>query len=265
MHSHTIVALAIAATCLSACTRVETGEVGLRKSWSGVVETQELGTGWHQTLVGDVLLFSSRETLVPVDNMQPQTADKITMKDVDINFTYAVAPAAIGELYVKYSQSAHHREPSKGETYIMMTFVTALVRAAAYDAINQHDALKVSDNRAAIETEIKRLVDARLRAEQLHDKISVSQVVLRNVAIPDPLADSANAIARAENERKTKETEVKTARLEAERIEALAKQADDRYIRFLGAQAQLELAKKASGTVWVVPSNFNGMMPIQAR
>src|SRR5258708_40201727 len=67
-----------------ACTRVETGEVGLRKTFTGTVEMEPLGPGFHQSLVGNVIIFSAREVLVPVKELHPVTADKLPMEDVDI-------------------------------------------------------------------------------------------------------------------------------------------------------------------------------------
>lgn len=251
--------LALSALLVSGCTRVETGEAGLRKTFNGTVEVNELGTGFHQTLIGDVLIFSTKEILIPVENLRPQTLDKITMKDFDVNFLYSVQTNSIGELYNQYSLSAHSKN-ERGEIYVIANVVKAFVESAISMTVAKYNALDVNGNFDSIQANIQRLVDEKLTAEGLNGRVKISQIVIKNSQIPDALAESANNQARAENERQAKITEVKTAKLEAERMEFLVKQADPRYIALLNAQAQLEMAKKATGTVWVVPQGSTVML-----
>src|SRR5258708_32303368 len=93
---------------LHGCTKVETGEVGLRKEFNGTVEQEPLGTGFHQSIVGTVLIFSAREVLVPVAGLHPVTADKLPMEDVDIQFTYKGNPASIPALDTTHHPPHHN-------------------------------------------------------------------------------------------------------------------------------------------------------------
>lgn len=245
---------------LVGCTRVETGEVGLRKTFNGVVELQPLGTGFHQTMVGSVLLFSAREIMLPLEDLHPQTKDKITMKEVDVSFTYSVEPSAIGELYTKYGAASHLYSDNHGEIYVMGQFVSNLMTSAVADEIATHDALVVNTQRDAVVTGIAGRIQAKLKHEGLEDNIKISQIVLKVAAIPEELAASANKQAEATNALNAMTTEVLTAQKEATKIQALAAQATPGYINLLNAQAKLELAKNCGKTtIWVVPDNFTGL------
>ncbi len=66
-------ALVLALASLQACTRIETGEVGLRVGFDKQVKNDELLPGsFNQTLVGDVLTFPVKEVAVKVDDLNPQ-------------------------------------------------------------------------------------------------------------------------------------------------------------------------------------------------
>jgi hypothetical protein len=73
---------------------------------------------------------------------------------------------------------------------------------------------------------------------------------------------SANDLVRAKNEQKQKEVEVKTARLEAERMAALANQSSA-SIAYMNAQAALNISegiKNGKVNTIIVPSNMTGLM-----
>ena len=136
---------------LAGCARIDTGEVGLRRTFGGEIEAQELGTGWHQVLVGDVIKFVTKEILLEENDLTPQSADKSVLKDFDITFTYSVRPDQVAELYTKYSVSTHMVLESENEIFPMGNFMRAIVRTAAYSAVSEFDALDINTNRAKIE------------------------------------------------------------------------------------------------------------------
>ena len=48
---------------LSGCTRIETGEAGLRVDFSGTIQPTVVPPGIHQTLIGHIILFAAKEIL----------------------------------------------------------------------------------------------------------------------------------------------------------------------------------------------------------
>ncbi len=155
------------------CARIDTGEVGLRREFSGTIKPNNLNPGLHQTLVGDVIVFAAKEILLAEEDIAPSSKDKSTLKDFDVNFTYIVDINSTFLLYTKYSSTANMHAPDSNETFLMASFVKAIVRAAAYSAVAEYNALEVNNNRKAIEDRIKALANEKLSSEKLGDIIKV--------------------------------------------------------------------------------------------
>ncbi len=84
-----VIAAAVAMT--AACTRIETGEVGVRVGFDKQVQSGELLPGsFNQTLVGTVLTFPIKDVNVVLENMTPVAKDNSTMKDFDAVVVYNI-------------------------------------------------------------------------------------------------------------------------------------------------------------------------------
>ena len=67
-----ISALGLLMVTTAACTRIETGEVGVRRSFDKTIETTELLPGSvNQTIFGDVMTFPTKDVSVDVADMTP--------------------------------------------------------------------------------------------------------------------------------------------------------------------------------------------------
>ena len=77
------------AVLMTGCTRIETGEVGLRVGFDKQVKTEELLPGsFNQVIIGDVLTFPVKDVNVKLDDMTPIAKDNSTMKDFDAIVIY---------------------------------------------------------------------------------------------------------------------------------------------------------------------------------
>ena len=243
------------------CTRIETGEVGVRVGFDKQVKSGELLPGsFNQTLVGTVMTFPVKDLNVTLDNMTPVAADNSTMKDFDAVVVYNINPAQVAELYSTKNKSFHAE--FKGDTYVMYNYIVQNARNAIYKAARKHDALDMADKRNEMEKFIQDEIVKNLAEEKLDGSITVSQVMIRNVVPSDTVVESANALVRAKNELKQKEVEVKTAEAESRRMAALANNSGS-SIAFMQAQAMLNISegiKNGKVQTIVVPSNFNALM-----
>jgi hypothetical protein len=252
----------VAAVALtSACTRIETGEVGVRVGFDKQVQSGELLPGsFNQTLVGTVLTFPIKDVNVVLENMTPVAKDNSTMKDFDAVVVYNINPAQVAELYSTKNKSFHAE--FKGDTYVMYNYVVQNARNAIYKAARKYEALDMADNRTEMENYIKDEIVRNLAEEKLDGPIVISQVMIRNVVPSDTVVESANALVRSKNELKQKEVEVKTAEAESRRMAALANNSGA-SIQFMQAQAMLNISegiKNGQVQTIVVPSNFNALM-----
>ncbi len=254
----TVVAAAVLAT---GCTRVETGEVGVRIGFDKQIQQGELLPGsFNQTVIGDVLTFPVKDVNVVLENMTPVAKDNSTMKDFDAVVVYNINPQTVSELY-STKNKAFHAE-FKGDTYVMYNYVVQNARNAIYKAARKYEALDMADNRSDMENFIKDEIVRNLAEEKLDGSITISQVLIRNVVPADSVVESANALVRAKNELKQKEVEVKTAEAESRRMAALANNSAS-SIAFMQAQAMLNISegiKTGRVQTIVVPSNFTGLM-----
>jgi regulator of protease activity HflC (stomatin/prohibitin superfamily) len=254
-----IVAAAVALT--SACTRIETGEVGVRIDAYKQVQSGELLPGTvNQTIIGDVLTFPVKDVNVSLENMTPVAKDNSTMKDFDAVVVYNINPQSVAELYSTKNKSFHAE--FKGDTYVMYNYVVQNARNAIYKAARKYEALDMADNRTDMENFIKDEITRNLAEEKLDGSISISQVMVRNVVPADSVVASANDLVRSKNELKQKEVEVKTAEAESRRMAALANNSGS-SIAFMQAQAMLNISegiKAGKVQTIVVPSNFNALM-----
>jgi len=250
-----------AAVLVTGCTRIETGEVGVRVDAYKQVQPGELLPGSiNQTIIGDVLTFPIKDVNVTLNDMTPVAKDNSTMKDFDAVVVYNINPQNVAELYSTKNKAFH--ADFRGDTYVMYNYVVQNARNAIYKAARKYEALDMADNRTEMENYIKEEIMRNLAEEKLDGSITINQVLIRNVVPADSVVESANALVRAKNELKQKEVEVKTAEAESRRMAALANNSSS-SIAFMQAQAMLNISegiKQGRVQTIVVPSNFNALM-----
>lgn len=141
----------------------------------------------------------------------------------------------------------------------MYNYIHQTARNAIYKSARKYEALEMNDNRQAIETEVRELMQKTLADENLDGSISISQILVRVIVPADSVVASANELVRAKNEFKQKEVEVQTAKKEAERIAAL--NANKGATEYMAAMASLKIAEAvAAGKVntIIIPMDFKG-------
>jgi hypothetical protein len=243
-----------AAVLMTGCTRIETGEVGLRRGFDKQVSGQELLPGsFNQTLVGEVLTFPIKDVSVKVEDMTPLAKDNSTMKDFDALVVYNINQANVSDLYNTKNKSFHATH--NGDVYLMYNYIFNATRNAIYKASRKYEALDMADNRQTMEADIREIVIKTLADEKLDGMINVSQVLIRNIVPADAIVASANELVKAKNELKQKEVEVATAQAEARRIAALNSNAG--AIQYMDAQARMKQAD-ASLKVAEAIASFKG-------
>jgi hypothetical protein len=241
-----IVAAAVA--LVSACTRIETGEVGVRVGFDKQVKSGELLPGsFNQSIIGEVLTFPIKDVNVVLENMTPVAKDNSTMKDFDAVVVYNINPAQVAELYSTKNKSFHAE--FKGDTYVMYNYIVQNARNAIYKASRKYEALDMADARSDMETFIKEEIVRNLAEEKLDGSISISQVLIRNIVPADSVVASANELVKAKNEFKTEEVKVATARKRNESM-----QANPMAIPLLKAEAEADAMRKLPDAI----ANFKG-------
>ena len=248
----------------AACTRIETGEVGVRIGMDKQVQQGELQPGsLNQVIFGDVLTFPVKDVQVDVTDLTPLASDNSTVKDFDMAIVYSVNPSSVAELYVNKNRGFHATNDD-GDTLLMYNYIRQLGRNAAYKVARRYESLKMADNRAEIEQLVRQEIVNQLEAEKLGGAINVSQVLVRQILPADNIVASANALGQAQNEQKQKEVEVRTAKLEAERIAALnANAGATKYMEATAIVTIAEAVKAGKVQTIVVPYDFKGIVNVK--
>lgn len=261
-HITKILAIVAMAVGMTACTRIETGEVGLRQKLDKTYDMTELQPGsWNQTLVGNVRTFKVKEVAAIVNNLTPLAADNSALADFDAQVIYSLNPASVAELWTKESASFHVQEQGTGDVLLMNLYMQQVLRNAATKAVREYPSLKLGDNRSQIEVAIKVEIEKQLEGRKLGGAINISQVQVTSMQPSGAILASANRLVTAENDLKQKTIEVETAKKEAERIAAL--NANSKAIEYMNAQANYMIAEGVrAGKVQtiVVPVDFKGIV-----
>jgi len=245
----------------AACTRIETGEVGVRRGFDKQIEQTELQPGsLNQVIFGEVLTFPTKDVQVEVADMTPLASDNSTVADFDMSVIYSINPTAVAEIYIEKNRG-FHAETEDGDTLLMYNYVRQLGRNAAYKVARRYESLKMADNRAEIEQLVRAEIIQSLAAEKLDGQIDVSQVLVRSITPAKNIVQSANLLVQAQNERKRKEVEVQTAKLEAERIAALnANAGATKYMEATAIVTIAEAVKEGKVNTIVIPYDFKGIV-----
>ena len=248
----------------SACTRIETGEVGVRRSFDKTIETTELMPGSvNQTIFGDVMTFPTKDVQVDIADLTPLASDNSTVADFDMAVIYSISPSSVAELFIEKNRG-FHADTEEGDTLLMYNYIRQLGRNAAYKVARRYESLKMADNRAEMEQLIRQEIVAQLAAEKLDGAISISQVLVRQVKPAANIVASANLLVQAQNENKRKEVEVGTARLEAQRIAALnANAGATRYMEATAIVTIAEAVRDGKVNTIVIPYDFKGIVNVR--
>lgn len=260
----TILTLASVAVLVLAtgCTRIETGEVGLRKGVDKQISSEELLPGsFNQTLFGSVLTFPVKDVSVAVNDLTPPAKDNSTMADFDATVIYSINPKGVSDLYVNKASTFH--TTFEGDVYLMYNYVYQLARNAAYIATRKYEALQMNDNRQNIEADIASEMRKKLVEEKLDGILTITQVQVRSMLPAAIVVASANELVKAKNALEQKEVEVRTARKEAERIEAL--NANKGAIDYMNASSMATIAeavKLGKVNTIILPVDFKGIVNV---
>lgn len=245
------------------CTRIETGEVGLRLNASKQIEGNELMEGsWNQTIVGDVLTFPVRDIALSMQNLKPTTADTTPIGDLDFNVIYNINPTSVSDLWSKKSRSFHTYNAETKDWLLMNAYMHTTANNAAQKVIATQEMLKLQANREIIEVAIKKEIEAQLTKDKFHDSIIVSTVRVQTLTPNQAIMDAAVATVKAEQDLKTAAAKTKLAEEEAKRQAALAS-AGEKSIAYMDAESRRDIARavrEGKVNTMILPMDFKGLV-----
>jgi hypothetical protein len=255
----------IAAVALSGCTRIATGEAGVRINMNNLTEPVALKEGtWNQTLFGHVLTFPVREVGLAITKRTPLTQENVPLGEFDAVLTYNIHPDMVPELWSQRSRSFHAYNPETGEYHLMESYLTTMTDNAILKTVRQYKQLAVNDNRKQIEQQVLASLREELKNEHLDNVVTVNNLQVKNMVPNGGILASAQQIIQTQNALTVKQNEVAIAQQEAQRMQALASQGQQ-SINYMAAQAMLNISegiKAGKVNSIVVPADFRGLLNV---
>lgn len=229
--------IAIAALWLTACTQIDTGNIGVEKTL-GQVKKETLTPGVYFTMFKSVIEVSAKELPLTFDDMRPQTSDKITLSDLDVDIYVQIDPSKAADIVTRWPGDVTHEKGDDGER-IGMNYVKRQAREAIYTAVSKRPSATVHAERSELAAEVVKLLQADLDESAGKGWFFVRSANVRNLVTDEALEQSIKEAAKRNFQIAAKQKEVELARAEAERKRVEAQgEADAIRLRAAAVSAQ---------------------------
>lgn len=214
------VAMAFGAT---ACTRIDTGNIGIEKTM-GQVKSDELPPGAYFTLFKTVMEINGKENVISLNDLKPKAKENLTMQDFDLDIYFQVNHAAAADLLVKYAGDLTEAKVGEGDeaagdgSYIVgRNLVMRHAREAVYQAAAKQPFADMQNKRAELAADIEAALQQELDSKAVKGAFLITNVVIRNITSDANLEASIRQAAQVEFQTRQREAQIKLAAAEAER------------------------------------------------
>jgi regulator of protease activity HflC (stomatin/prohibitin superfamily) len=252
------------AALMAACSQIDTGNVGVTKSL-GQVNPTELSAGTHWTFFQSVDEVSVKEIPLSLTDLKPQTSDKITLADLDIDIYVQTAPDKAADIMTRFTGDLVYVKGEDGAR-VGMNYVTRQAREAVYAVATKYGSDVIHLKRSEIAGDVQKSLQADLDASAGKGWFFVRSVNVRNLVTDPALEANIKAAANARFEEQAKQQQITVAKAEAERQRIIAEgEAAVVKIRSQAAAAQggkeyLELLKIQNETAAI--AKWDGKLPV---
>lgn len=233
----------------AACTQIDTGNVGV-ESTLGQVKKEVMPPGFYFTLFKRVTEVSGKELLVQLNDMKPQTTDKITLADLDVDIYVQMDPTKAAEVLTRWPGDLSQQSGDDGMR-AGFNYVTRQAREAVFNAVSKRGSATVHTERNEIAADIVKGLQKDLDDSAGKGWYFVRSANVRNL-VTDPALEAAIKEAANRNfQIASKQKEVELAKAEAERkrveaqgeadairlrAEAISKQGGPEYVQLKGIE-----------------------------
>ena len=79
--------------------------MGIRTTFTGKIESEELQQGFHLRILSNIKKFSVKQIPIDLSDLKPKASDNLRLQDFDVTVYYTINPAAVSDIYIKYKNS----------------------------------------------------------------------------------------------------------------------------------------------------------------
>lgn len=259
----TIIAL-IAALSLTACSQIDTGNVGVESSL-GQFKAEELPPGVYFTLFKNVIEVSAKENALAMQDLKPKSKDNLTMADFDFDVYFRIDQSKAADLLLKYRGDLSVADKD-GAQMVGVNLITRQAREAAYRAAAEIPAAAMHTKRTELAATIGKVMQEELDKDAGKGAFLVTNIIVRNIVTDPALEAAIKEAGKMEFAVDAKKKELALAEAEADRKRAEAKgEADAIRIKTAALTAQggedyvrLQAIQKWDGKL---PTTTGGAVP----
>ena len=245
--------LILFAALLTACSQIDTGNVGV-ESTLGQVKPDTLPPGVYFTLFKTVDEICAKEMPLTLTDLKPQTSDKITLADLDLDIYVQIDASKASAMRTKWPGDITEAK-DEGCKRLGMNYVHRQAREVVYDVASRIGSATIHTERVRIAAETVKLLQANLDAEAGKGMFAIRSANVKNIVTDPALEANIKAAAQQQFRLQEEEGKKKTAAVEADRkrieaqgeadairikAESVSKQGGAEYV-------QLEAIKKWDG------------------
>lgn len=210
---------------VAACSQIDTGNVGV-ESTLGQVKKESLPPGVYFTMFKRVVEVVAKESPLSLNDMKPQTSDKITLADLDVDVYYQIDASKAPDILTRWPGDLVQVEKEDGMR-AGMNYVQRQAREAIYSAVAGFKSDVVHTKRTEIAAEVMKSLQTNLDSEAGKGWFFVRSVNIRNLVTDPALENQIKLAAQEQFKLQQEENRLKTARVEADRKRVEAQGAAD--------------------------------------
>ena len=205
---------------MGGCSRIDQGSVGIATSFTGHIDDQVAGTGWHSSLLTRYAVVDTTQTRVELDNMHPTDAHGVPVGQLSVVVTYSLRPSRVARFY-KMTKELDHEPGSDYDTVGYEILAKSAVPAAVNAATAESNVQDLAADRPAYAREIQK------KLEEFLDKhygdsnpFMIDSVAFPVFLPPAPIQQQMEAKASAQAKLATLKAQFKT--IQASQVNATA-------------------------------------------
>ena len=211
----------IAAVSLTACSQIDTGNVGVESSL-GQFKAEELNPGVYFTLFKNVIEVSAKENALAMQDLKPKSKDNLTMADFDFDVYFRIDPSKAADLLLKYRGDLSVADKD-GAQMVGVNLITRQAREAAYRAAAEIQASEMHTKRTDLAAHISKVMQEELDKDAGKGSFLITNIIVRNIVTDPALEAAIKEAGKMQFAVDAKRKEVALAEAEADRKRAEAK------------------------------------------
>lgn len=253
----TTITLLAAAFGLTGCyTQIDTGNVGV-VSVAGQVKDKVLPADWYFSPFQTITEVCAKEMPLQLNDMKPQTSDKITLADLDVDVFVQINPGAAATIMTKWAGDQMEVE-KEGCIRVGHGFLARQAREAIYDGATKFNSATIHTERTAIAARVVKDLQANLDAEAGKGLFTVRSANVRNLLTDPALEANIKAAANAQFQLQAEKQQLEVTKVQAERLREAARGEAD------AIRIKAEAVAKQGGAEYVqlqAIAKWNGALP----